>query len=106
MLLLDSTHHHAEVPSFDDDADALGRDDLLDGLRDLGRETLLNLQASREQFDQAWDFAESDHPAIGNIGYVHLAEEGQKVMLAQAEDFDVFDDDHLVVIHRKERALE
>ena len=37
---------------------------------------------------------------------MHLAEEGQHVVLAEAEHFDVFHDDHLVVINGEQRALE
>ena len=35
-----------------------------------------------------------------------LAEERQHVVLAEAEDLDVFDDNHLVVVHGEERAFE
>src|SRR5579863_2564929 len=45
VLLLDAPHHHAEMPRFDDDADALRAQPLLDGVRDLAGQPLLNLQA-------------------------------------------------------------
>jgi hypothetical protein len=48
-------------------------------------------------FDEARYFAQADDFAVGNVGDVHLAEEGQQVVLAEAEHFDVLDDDHLVV---------
>src|SRR6202034_1514910 len=97
MLLLNSAHHHAQVTGLDDYADALRFDHLLNGFGDLGGEALLNLQAAREEFDQAWNFAKANHFSIRDVGYVHLAEERQHMMLAEAEHFDVFDDDHLVV---------
>jgi hypothetical protein len=37
---------------------------------------------------------------------MHFAEEWQQVMLAQAEHFHVFDDDHLVIFFVEERAFE
>ena len=36
---------------------------------------------------------------------MHLPEKRQHVMLAQAEHLDVFDDDHLIVGDREERAF-
>ena len=49
VLLLDAAHHHAQMPGFDDDADALRFDGVLDGLGDLRGQALLDLQAAREQ---------------------------------------------------------
>src|SRR5579863_10507606 len=94
------------MASFDDDADALGLDYFLDGFGDLGSEALLNLQAAGEEFDQARNFAEADYFAVRYVGYVHFAEEWQHVVLAEAEHFDVFDDDHFVVGFGEERAFE
>ena len=77
MLLLDSSHHHAQMASLNDDADALGFDHFLNDLGDLRGQALLDLQPARKQFDQARDFAEANDPAIGNVGYVHFAEKRQ-----------------------------
>ncbi len=106
MLFLDASHHHAKMAGFDDDADALGFDHLLDGFGDLGGEALLYLEAAGEEFDEARNFAEADYFAVGDVGDVHFAEEREQVVLAEAEHFDVFDDDHFVVGDGKERALE
>src|SRR5581483_3420587 len=57
MLLLDATHHHAKVAGFDDNADALRFNDVLDGFGDLGCQPFLNLQAPRENLDEARNFA-------------------------------------------------
>src|ERR1700757_1631862 len=75
VLLFYAAHHHAEMARFDDHADALRLNNFLDGLGDLGGEALLNLQATREQFNEARNFAESDHTPIGNVGNMHFAEE-------------------------------
>jgi len=106
VLFFYAAHHHAEVAGFDDYADALGFDYFLDGLGDLGGEALLNLQAAGEEFDQARDFAESDDASVGDVGYVDFAEEREQVVLAEAEHFHIFDDDHLVIFFVEERALE
>src|SRR5258708_6443565 len=105
MLLLYAAHHHAQMARFDDYADALRFDYLLDSFRDLGGEALLDLQTPREKLDQARNLTEADHLAVWNVCHVHLAEEWQHVVLAQAEHFDVFDDDHLVVGDAEERAF-
>src|SRR5580704_11314583 len=106
MLFFYAAHHHAEVARFDYHGYTLRLDYFLDGLGDLRGEALLNLQAAGEEFDEARDFAESDDLAVRNVRYVHFAEEWQQVVLAQAEHFYVFDDDHLVVIDGEERAFE
>src|SRR6266849_1398662 len=106
VLLLDATHHHAQVAGFDDDRYALRLDYSLDGFGDLRGETLLNLEAAGEEFDQARDFAEADYFAVGNVGDMDFSEERQQVVLTEAEHFDVFDDDHFIVGDGEERAFE
>ena len=106
VLLLYATHHHAEVPRFDDHAHALGLNHLLDRFGNLGSQPFLNLQPPRKKFDQAWNFAQANHFSIRNISDVYLPEERQHVMLAEAEHFDVFHDDHFVVANREQSALQ
>src|SRR5579883_2515825 len=53
VLLLDAAHHHAEVAGFDDHADALRRDDVLNGVGNLAGEAFLHLQAAGEDLDEA-----------------------------------------------------
>lgn len=60
-LLLDATHHHGEVASFTDHADAQRIDALLYALRHLLRQALLDLQAAREGVNNARNFAEPNH---------------------------------------------
>jgi len=106
VLFFDAAHHHAEMAGLDDYANALRLDYFLDGFGDLSGEALLNLQTAGENFDEARNFAEADYFAVGNVGDVHFAEEGQHVVLAEAEHFDVLDDDHFVVGDGEERAFE
>src|SRR5258708_11430847 len=106
MLLLDATHHHAQMPGLDDHADALWLDGVLDGLGNLRGQPLLDLQAARERLDEARYFAQADHFSVGDVGHVHLAKKRQKVVLAQAEHFDIFHDHHLVVADSKERLAQ
>ena len=53
MLLLHAPHHHAEVAGFDHHSHALRLDCLLNGLRDLRGQPLLNLETTRKDFDEA-----------------------------------------------------
>src|SRR5690242_1383807 len=106
MLLLDSTHHHAKMPSFNDHTDSNRFNGVLNRVGDLLGQPFLNLQAASEDIHQARNFAESDHAPFGQIGNMNFAEERQHVMLAEAEDFDIFHDNHLVVIHIEKGAAQ
>src|SRR5579884_404612 len=106
MLLLHTAHHHAEVACFDHHSHSDWLDSLLDCVGDLFREPFLNLQTAREDIDQPWDLAQADHASFRQIRNVDLAEERQHVVFAEAEYFDVFDDDHLIVIDIKQRAAQ
>src|SRR6202050_1375124 len=106
MLFFYAPHHHAQVARFDHHGYSLGFDYLLDGFGNLRGQSLLNLQAAGKEFDQAGDFAEADYLAVRDVGYMHFAEEWQQMVLAEAEHFYVFDDDHLVVVDGEERAFE
>src|SRR5258708_39875026 len=103
MLFFDAAHHHAQMPRLNDDADALRFDGVLDRLRNLRGHPLLDLQAAREDFDETRYFAQADDFSVWDIRHVHLAEKWQQVVFAQAEHFDVFYDDHLVVVDREQR---
>src|ERR1019366_2807920 len=106
MLLLDPTHHHAEMADLDDHADAQRLNRLLNRLGNLHGQTLLHLQTTGKYFHQSRDLAQTDHFALGNIGHMDLAEEWQHVVLTQAEHFDVLHDHHLVVVHAEQRRLQ
>ena len=64
------------------------------------------LEAAGKDIHQARNFAQPQHFAIGDIGHMHLAEERQQVVLTQAEHLNIFDNDHLIIAHFKQRALE
>src|SRR5947209_5204123 len=106
MLLLDSAHHHAEVSSFDDDANTEWFNCLLDGIGDLLSQPLLHLQAASKRVHQPRNFTQADDFAFRKIRNMHFAEEWQHVMFTQAEHLDVLDDDHLVVIDFEQSAAQ
>jgi hypothetical protein len=49
---------------------------------------------------------QSDHLVFRQIGYMHLSEKRQHVMLAEAEKFDVLHDHHLVVRNGVQRVVD
>ena len=106
VLFFDAAHLHAEVAGFDDYADALRGDFFLDGLGNLAGEALLYLQAAREHVNDAGDLAEAQDALVGKIGDVRFAEEWQEMVFAEAEKFDVLDDDHFVVGHAEGCAIQ
>src|SRR6185312_16281806 len=67
MLLLDATHHHAEMLRFGDDSDADGIQEVLNALRDFLSHALLNLQPPRESVDDARQLAQPDHFVFRDI---------------------------------------
>ena len=68
-------------------------------LGNLLRQPLLNLQPPREDIDDSRHLAQPDYLVPRQIGHVHFAVERQHVVLAEAEELDILDDHHLVVLH-------
>src|SRR5205085_7514005 len=106
VLLLHPAHHHAEVARFHYHAHALRFDRLHDGLSDLRRQPLLDLQTTRKYIHEAWQLAQADYFAVRYVSDVDLTEKWQQVMFTQGEHLDVFDDHHLVITDGEQRALQ
>src|ERR1700730_221113 len=106
VLLFYTAHLHAKMPGFDDDADALRSDFFFDGLGNLAGHALLNLQAAGEHVDQARDLAETDDPLARQIRDVGFSEKRQQVVLAEAEEFDVLYQHHLVIADAERCSVE
>ena len=97
VLFLYTTHLHAHVLGFYDHHDSKRLKCLLDAVLDLLRESFLHLQAVAVDVHHAGNLRETRDIAVGNVGYVCLAIEGEHVVLTKREHIDVFDDHHLVV---------
>ncbi len=106
MLLLHPAHGHAHVLGVHHHADSLGVRHLHQGLGDLARQALLDLQARREHVDNPGDLGQTDHLAIGQVGHMHLADDRQQVMLAQGVQFDIAQQHHLVVVRREQGPVD
>lgn len=70
--LLDAAHDHAEVGGLHDDGDALGLEDVHDGVGDLLCEALLDLEAASVHFGDAGELGEADDGVAGDVADVHL----------------------------------
>lgn len=88
-LLFYAAHLHAEVLGAAFHYYAVGGEGAAEGFADFGGEALLHLEAARHGVDQAGEFAEAYHVAVGDVAYAYGAEEGEDVVLAHGVDFDV-----------------
>src|SRR5205823_10722071 len=77
---LHATHLHAKVASLGHHADATRFQRGVERLCHLPGQLLLDLQAAREDLDQARDLAQAHDLPFGQIAHVDLAEEGQHVV--------------------------
>ena len=73
---------------------------------DLGGELFLDLQPAREDVDDARDLGEADHFAIGDVGDVRFADEGQQMMFAHRIKLDVFHHHDLARVGIEDRAVD
>ena len=77
------------------DSDAVWLKTVHQGLRNLGGEVFLNLQAPRKNVYNARDFGQTDHFAIRNVSHVGPTNEWKQVMFAHRIKLDVFDQNNL-----------
>ena len=83
VLLLDATHLHAHVLGFDNDHHAEGLQRFLDAVLDLLRHALLHLKPVGIDIHHTGYLRETSDVAVGDIGHVGLAVEGQHVVFAE-----------------------
>ena len=105
-LLLDATHLDAHVLCLDHHDGTEWAEGLLKAVTNLLGQVLLHLQAMREDVHHAWYLAEPHDVAIGDVGHMNLAEEGQNVVFAERIELDVLDHNHLVVVLMEHGRLE
>jgi hypothetical protein len=106
VLFLHAAHHHAEVIGLNDYADAFGLQVFFKSVSHVGGQSLLHLKSAAEDVDHAGNLAQPDDLLVGEIGNVTFSVKGEKMVLAEAVDFDVFDDDHLVILGFKNGAVD
>lgn len=80
MFFFDTAHHGAHMGTFDDDADAEGIEDIIEGIGDLGGHPFLDLEAAGKDFDDAGNFREADHFFVGDVGDAGTAKEGEHMV--------------------------
>ena len=97
VLLLYAAHLHAHVLGFNDYHDAQRVECLLDALLNLKCHPFLHLQTVGEDIDYSGYLAEACDVAIGDVGYMSFAVEGEHVVLAKGKEVDVFYNNHLAI---------
>ena len=82
---------------FNDYHDAQRVECLLDALLNLKCHPFLHLQTVGEDIDYSGYLAEACDVAIGDVGYMSFAVEGEHVVLAKGKEVDVFYNNHLAI---------
>ena len=73
---------------------------------DLRGELLLDLQAAREDIDDARDFREPDHFPVRDVSDMRFADKRQQMMFAHRVKLDVFDEHDLARIRMEDRLVD
>ena len=69
-----------------------------EGIRDLGSQSLLYLQAAGERIHEAGELGKADDATSRNVTDVRDADDVRAMMLAHGDDRDAMHDDHLVCL--------
>src|SRR6516164_2607641 len=101
MLFLHPAHHHTKMARLNYHAHSLWLNHFLNGLGNLGGESLLDLQTAGKDLDQPRDFAQADDFTVRNVGDMDFAKEREHMMLTEAKHFHIFDNHHLVIADGK-----
>src|SRR5512139_3338966 len=80
--LVDAAGGHALVRRLDDDGDAARLQDFLQGVGDLRRELLLDLQAEGEGVDHAGELADADDAVVRQVADMDPADDPHHVVVA------------------------
>ena len=102
-MLLHTAHLHTHVSSLNNYHHTQRFECLLDTFFDLECHTLLYLESVAVNIHHTGYLGESCDVAVGDIGHVYLAVEGNHVVFAEREEVDVLNDDHLGVVFFEER---
>ncbi len=105
-LFLHPPHHHTEVLRSYDYAYPLGVNAPLNHVRDLLRQPFLELQAARITVHEPSKLAHAEYFTARDVSYVTYAEKREHVMFAQAVDFNIPGNDHVVAFLTENRVLE
>ncbi len=91
---------------FNDHSHAIRIKSFGDGIGNLRSEPFLDLQSPWKYFHEPDNLAQAHNPSPGDIGRMALSEKRQKMMLAKAEQINIFNDDHFVIIFNKQSIIE
>jgi len=106
ILFFHAPHQHAHMLRFDNHSDSKRLDRLINGLGNLRRQPFLHLEPAAEHLDKTHDFADADHFLVRKVTDVAFAEKGEQMMFAHAEEIDIGNDDHFIVLDVKQRIIQ
>jgi len=106
MLFLDTTHHHTEVAGFHDNTHSSGFENAHERVRNVIRESFLDLQAVGKHVYDPGDLRKAYNLSLRDVRNMRLSEERQHVMLAKRIDFYVANEDHTVMRFLENRAVD
>ena len=98
VLLLHTTHLHTHMRSLNNYRHAHRVESLLYAVANLDSKPLLHLQAASKALDAARNLRQARNAAIGDIGNVGLAIEGQHMVLAERVNLYILYNYHLFVV--------
>ena len=80
-LFCNSSHHHAEMRGFANNANAKGAQNRFNGFSNLLSHSFLHLQAASEHLHNSGKFGQAHDSTIWDITNMNFSEEGKHVML-------------------------
>jgi len=101
-LLLDPSHHHAEVTSLNHHGNSMWIENLFNCVGNLIGQALLNLKAATKDIDDPGDLAQADDLLVRKVCHVSTSKEREHVVLTQRVELDILDDHHLVGVGLKD----
>ena len=94
------------MSGMNNDGNTFGSDRFGDSVSDLFCHLLLDLQSPGKDIDDTWDFGETDHFAIGNIGNMSATDNRKHMVFTQGIKLDIPDDNHFVIGTAEEGLIE
>src|SRR5690606_27020034 len=94
ILLLNPSHHHAQMRSFNNHSNTQWLQGSFYSIQDLGSQSFLHLQAAGIYIYNPCNFTQSGYPAVGYISNMRFAKKRQHMMFAHAVYFDILNYDH------------
>src|SRR2546430_11581958 len=88
LHLANTAHLRAEVVCFEVHGDAVGMHERVERIRDLVPHSLLHREPSGPEADEPGQLGDPDDLFVSDVADIRVANEGQRVMLAEGDKWD------------------